>query len=162
MKKESQQNQRRWWIWPHDTASRSERTCLDCIRKSGENQIWKSERTSLNSWNVQQTSTRRPVLSASSSNYSEWNIDNKWSSQVWKSGEMSNTSTETSYDQFVIDDDMDSDAATESNLSRSQSFLNRVNDRLRRCWTVLQKMQCKTSTKVLWFDECLCLRHWIT
>ena len=36
----------------------------------------------LGSLNVQQTSTGRPVLGASSSNYSEWNIDNKWSSQV--------------------------------------------------------------------------------
>ena len=36
-------------------------------------------------------------------------------------------------DKFVIDDDMDSDTATESNLClRSRSFLNRVNDRLRR------------------------------
>ena len=29
-----------------------------------------------------------------------------------------------------------------------------------RCWTVLQKMQCKTSTNVLCFGECFCLRHW--
>ena len=29
-----------------------------------------------------------------------------------------------------------------------------------RCWTVLQKMRCKTSTNVLRFWECLCLRHW--
>ena len=37
------------------------------------------------------------------------------------------------YDKFVIDDDMDSDTATESNLSlRSRSFLDRVNDRLRK------------------------------
>ena len=38
------------------------------------------------------------------------------------------------YDKFVIDDDdMDSDTVTESNLSlKSRSFLNRVNDRLRR------------------------------
>ena len=36
-------------------------------------------------------------------------------------------------DKFVIDDDMDSNTATESNLSlRSRSFLNRVNDRLRK------------------------------
>ena len=35
-------------------------------------------------------------------------------------------------DKFVIDDDMDSNTATESNLSlRSRSLLNRVNDRLR-------------------------------
>ena len=36
-------------------------------------------------------------------------------------------------DKFVIDDDTDSDTATESNLSlRSRSFLNTVNDRLRK------------------------------
>ena len=36
-------------------------------------------------------------------------------------------------DKFVIDDDdMDSNTATESNISlKSRSFLNRVNDRLR-------------------------------
>ena len=36
-------------------------------------------------------------------------------------------------DKFVIDDDMDSNTATESNFSlRSRSFLNRVNDLLRK------------------------------
>ena len=47
---------------------------------------------------------------------------------------MSNTSAvRPVYDKFVIDDDMDSDNATASNLSlRSRSFLNRVNDRLRK------------------------------
>ena len=36
-------------------------------------------------------------------------------------------------DRFVIDDDLGSDTATESNLSqKSRSFLNRVNDRLRK------------------------------
>ena len=79
-------------------------------------------------------STVRPVLGASSSNYSEWNIDDRWSSQVWKSGEMLGTSTGRPVDdKFVIDDDMDSDTVTESNISlRSRSFLNRVKDRLRK------------------------------
>ena len=37
------------------------------------------------------------------------------------------------YDKFVIDDDMDSDTAAESNLSlKSRSFLNTANDRLRK------------------------------
>ena len=73
-------------------------------------------------------------MGASSSNYSEWNIDNKWSSQLRKSGEMSRTSTGRPVDdKFVIDDDLDSDTAAESNLSiKSHSFLNRVNDRLRK------------------------------
>ena len=42
----------------------------------------------LSSWNEQQTRTGRPVMGASSSNYSEWNTDEKWFSQEWKSGEM--------------------------------------------------------------------------
>ena len=48
----------------------------------------KSERVPLSSLNVQQTRTGRPELGASSSNYSEWNVDDKWSSQEWKSDEM--------------------------------------------------------------------------
>ena len=42
----------------------------------------------LSSWNEQQPRTERPVIGASSSDYSEWNIDEKWSSQKWKSDEM--------------------------------------------------------------------------
>ena len=93
-----------------------------------------SQNVPLSSWNVQQTSTVRPVLGESSSNYSEWNIDDKWSSQVWKSVEMSNPCTlRPVHDKFVIDDDMDSDTATESNLSlKSRSFLHWVNDRVRK------------------------------
>ena len=92
-----------------------------------------SQNVPLSSLNVQQTSTGRPVLGASSSNSSEWNNDDKRSSQVWKYGEMSGTSTgRPVYDKLVIDDDMDSDTAAESNFSlKSRSFLNRVNDRLR-------------------------------
>ena len=52
-----------------------------------------SQNVPLSSLNVQQPRTGRPVLVASSSNYSEKNIDDKWSSQVRKSGEMSGTST---------------------------------------------------------------------
>ena len=82
-------------------------------------------------------------MGAGSSDYSEWNIDEKWSSQEWKSGEMlgarmvrpvgGQESTQET-DKFVIDDDdVGSDTATESNLSvKSRSFLNRVNDRLRK------------------------------
>ena len=29
-----------------------------------------------------------------------------------------------------------------------------------RWWTTPQKVQCKTATNVLWFGECLCLRHY--
>ena len=105
----------------------------------------------LSSVNEQQPRTGRPVMGASSSNYSQWNIDDKWSSQEWKYGEMLGARTERPVDdKFVIDNDMDSDTVTESNLSlKSRSFLNRVNDRLRKILDHFQKMQCKTSTNVL-------------
>ena len=93
-----------------------------------------SQNVPLSSWNEQQPRTLRPVMGASSSNYSEKNIDDKWSSQEWKSGEMLGARTGRPVDdKFVIDDEMDSDTVTESNLSlRSRSFVNRVNDRLRK------------------------------
>ena len=93
-----------------------------------------SQNVPLSWWNEQQPRTERPVMGASSSNYSEWNIDDKWSSQEWKSGEMSKTSTgRLVSNKLVIDIDMDPDTAAESNLSlRSQSFLNRMNDRSRK------------------------------
>ena len=93
-----------------------------------------SQNVPLSSLNVQQTGTGRPVMLASSSNSSDWNNDDKWSSQVRKSGEMSNTSTgKLVSNKLVIDIDMDSDTAAELDLSlKSRSFLNRVNDRLRK------------------------------
>ena len=76
----------------------------------------------------------RLVMGASSSDYSEWNIDDKWSSQEWKSGEVLEARTWRPVDdKSVIDDGMNSDNVTESNFSlRSRSFLNRVNDRVRK------------------------------
>ena len=53
---------------------------------------------------------------------------------MWNFDEILGTSTGRPVDdKSVIDDDVDSDTATESNLSlKSRSFLNRVNDRLRK------------------------------
>ena len=114
-----------------------------------------SQNVPLSSLNVQRTSTERSVLGARSSNYSEWNIDDRWTSQVWKYGEMSNTSTgRPVHDKFVIDDEMDSDTATESNLSpRSRSFLNRVNDRLRKMLdrSPDDAMQDIDKRSIIWF-----------
>ena len=69
-----------------------------------------------------------------SSYYAEWNIDEKWSSQKWKSGEMLGARMVRPVDdKFVIDDDMDSNTFTESEFSlKSRSFLHWVNDRLRK------------------------------
>ena len=77
----------------------------------------------LSSLNVQQTGSGKPVLLASSSNSSEWNNDDKWSSQVRKSGVMSKTSTgKLASNELVIDIDMGSDTATESDLSLKNHF----------------------------------------
>ena len=100
----------------------------------------------LSSWNEQQPRTVRPVMDAYSSNYSEWNTDEKWSSQEWTYDEVLEVRTVRPVneqpaglftqhtDRFVIDDDdMDSDTVTESDLSlKSRSFLHRVNDRVRK------------------------------
>ena len=88
----------------------------------------------------------RPVVFAHSSSYSEWNVDETWSSQEWKSDELMDDRTERlgneqppglfaqHTDRFIVDDDdMDSDTVTESDLSLgSRSFLNRVNDQVRK------------------------------
>ena len=122
----------------------SERACLYCIRKPGETRS--ESQLLLSSWTEQQPRTVRLVMGASSSDYSDWYIDEKWSSQEWKPDEMLEARTGRPVgeqqadsftqhtDKFVIDtDDMDSDTATESYLSlKSMSFLHRVNDRLRK------------------------------
>ena len=74
-----------------------------------------SQTVRLSSLNEQQTRTGRLVMVASSSNYSVWNIDDRWSSQEWKPGAMLGARTGRPVDdKFVIDDDMDSDTVTES------------------------------------------------
>ena len=101
---------------------------------------------SLSSWNEQQTRTGRPLMGACSSNYSEWNIDEKWSSQEWKYDETLEARTgrpvseqpagsfTQQTDRFVIDDDdIDSDTVAELEMSLfSRSFLHRVDDGLRK------------------------------
>ena len=120
----------------------------------------------LSSWNEQQPRTGRPVMGACSSNYSEWNIDEKWSSQEWKSDEMLEARTGRPVsgqptgpftqhtDRFVIDDDdMDSNTATESDVSlKSRSFLRRVNDRVRKILDQSSKdaMQDSDKHSLLW------------
>ena len=45
------------------------------------------------SWNEQHQRTGRPLLDAYSSGYSEWNADKNWSSQEWKSDELTEVTT---------------------------------------------------------------------
>ena len=103
---------------------------------------------------------RGAVTGASSSNYSEWNIDVNW---FLKSGNLvkwwkqeredpwvGNRSPSQCTDKFVIDDDdMDADTDTESDFScKSRSFLHRVNDRLPKIFDQSSKDAMQDTDKV--------------
>ena len=83
--------------------------------------------------------TERPVVYAYSSSYSEWNVDETWSSQEWKSDELIEDRTERPVvnaqhsDRFIVEnDEMNFCTEAESELSlESRSFLHRVNDQVR-------------------------------
>ena len=94
---------------------------------------------------VQQTNTVRLVVGVSSSDYSELNIEDKWFSQEWKSGEMLGSTLGRPV--LVIDDhDLDFDTVTESNISLNITFiLGKMNDRLR-------KNRCNSRHRQTFFD----------
>ena len=48
----------------------------------------KKSQAPLSSWTEQRPRTERPVEDTCSSSYSEWNADETWSSQEWKSDEL--------------------------------------------------------------------------
>ena len=84
--------------------------CLPLLHHKSPGKTKYESQIPLSSWNEQQPRTVRPV-----------------------GGQPAGSFTQHT-DKFVVDDDdMDSDTATESNLSlKSRSFLHRVNDRLRK------------------------------
>ena len=162
VKKELQQNQSLWWIWSHDTAVRDPNVLASTASDSPVCTKSESQNVPLRSLNVEQTRTGRPVMGASS-NYSEWNIDDKWSSQEWKSGEMLRARKGETRRWQVCHRWWNElwhrhriEPFSEITIIIEQGWMIDCE----RNWTVLQKMQCKTSTNVLCFGECLCLRHW--
>ena len=102
----------------------------------------------------------RPVVYAHSSSYSEWNIDETWSSQEWKSDELMEDRTVRPVviaqhtDRFIIENDkMNSYTKAESEMSlESRSFLHRVNDQVRKRQNQSSKDATKDSDKhsVMW------------
>ena len=124
-------------------------TASECLVKT------KSEsQEPLSSWNGQQPRTGRHVMDACSSNCSEWDTDEKWSSQEWKSDEVKPVFFTQHTDRFVIDDeDMDTNTFAESDMSsESKSFLHRVNDRVRKMLDQSSKdaMQDSDKHSVIW------------
>ena len=115
----------------------------------------------LSSWIEQQPRTGRLVKDACSSSDSEWNADEKWSSQEWKSDEVLEARTVRFVNEqpaclftqhsnrFIVDDDdMDSNTVTESDLSlNSRSYLHRVNGRVRKMLDQSSKDATQDSNK---------------
>ena len=62
-------------------SARDSNVLASTASESPEDTKSESQEVPLSSWNEQQPRTGRPVMGASSSGYSEWNIDDKWSSQ---------------------------------------------------------------------------------
>ena len=111
------------------------------------------------SFNVQQTGMGRPVMLAYSSNSSEWNNDDKWSSQVWESDELMEVRTGRPVvfaqhtDRFIVENDnMDSYTEAESEMSLKSRSLHRVNDQVRKRQYQSSKDATKDSDKhsVIW------------
>ena len=161
VKKESQQNQSRWWIWSHDPAW-GIRTCLPRLhRKAWETTdlkvkyLWargmssNQEREDLWCALAHQT-TQNGTLTTSG---------------LLKSGTLVKRWQQERGDPWVdnsspSDDDMDSDNATESNLSLElRSFLQRENDRLRKILDHYSKDAMQDIDK-RFLGERLCLRQW--
>ena len=149
--------------------SRCSARTLDVLPSTASESLVKAQYESqvpLSSWTEQQPRTERHVMGACSSSYSEWNIDEKWPSQEWKSDEMLEARTVSSVseqppgsftqhtDRFVIDDDdMDSNTAAESDLSlKSRSFLHMMNDRVRKILDQSSKdaMQDSNTHSLIW------------
>ena len=95
------------------------------------------------------------IESSFSARYSKWDDNKAWSSQEWKSDELMEVRKgrlvifPQHTDRFIVENDnMDSDTATESDLSlKSRSFLHRVNDRVRKILDQSSKDATQESNK---------------
>ena len=104
--------------------------------------------------------TERPVVDAYSS-YSEWNVDETWSSQEWKSDELIEDRTRRPVvfaqhtDRFIVENDkMNSYTEAESEMSLGPgSFLHKVNDQVRKRQKQSLKDATKTATNILRYGD---------
>ena len=77
VKKESQQSRSRWWIWSRNAAWGIRTWLPPRHQKAWGKPDMKVEYLRVRRTAVQQPRTERPVMGASSSEYPEWNIDEK-------------------------------------------------------------------------------------
>ena len=138
--------------------SRSSERTLDVLPSTASESPGKTRHESqfpLSPQTEQHKRTGRPVVYAYSSSYSEWNIDDKWSSQEWKSDELMEDRTgrlvvtAQHTDRFIVENDkMNSYTEAESEMSlESRSFLHRVNDQVRKRQNQSSKDATKDSDK---------------
>ena len=115
---------------------------------------YESQSVPLSSWNEQQPSTGRLVMGASSSDYSEWNIDERWSSQEWKSDgnqQVRSPSTQRGLSLMTWIWTL-TPPQNETFSLKSRSFLHRMNDRVRNILDQSSKdaMQDSDKHSLLW------------
>ena len=114
----------------------------------------------LSSRTEQHKRTERPVVYAYSSSHLEWNVDESWFCQEWKSDELMEDRTGRPVvnaqhtDRFIVENDKkNSYTEAESGLSlESRSFLHRVNDQVLK----RQEQSSKDATKDSDKDSVIC------
>ena len=104
----------------------------------------------------QHCSAVRLVVNAYSTSYSEWNLDETWSSQEWKSDELMEDRNgrpvvhAQQTDKFIVENDsMDSYRSRIRNVGRIQILLAQGERLSAKESANPQKMQRKTATNIL-------------
>ena len=123
MKNESQQRRSRWWIWSRD-APKGLLTCVPSTASESPEKTRQESQSLLSQQTEQHLRTGRPVVYSHSSSYSEWNVDETWSSQEWKPDELMEDRTGQPVvnaqhtDKFIVENDnMDSYTGADSEIS---------------------------------------------
>ena len=138
VKKESQQNRSRWWIWSRD-AAKGLLTCYLLLHQKARgkpntkvNLLWACKlRSTIERWDPLCTHTHQATQNGT--------LIKTWSFQEWKSDELMEDRTGRPVvtaqhtDRFIVENDkMNSYIEAESEVSlESRTFLHRVNDQVR-------------------------------
>ena len=175
VKKESQQNRSRWWIWSRYAA----KELWMCYLLLHQKARWKPDMKVNFTWARKLSSIleRCDPLYTLTHQASQNGMLTK--NDLLKSGNLMTwwklEQERPVYEQppclfiehtdkFIFDDDdMDSDTVTESDMSlKSKSFLHKVNDRVRKMSEpIFKRCNDKTADKhSVICGECLCLQHW--
>ena len=157
VKKESQQNRSRWRIWSRDTAQGIQTCLLLLHQKAGRKPNLKVKY--LWARGMSSNQERRDLWWALVHQTTQNGYSRKSGLlKNWKSGEnvgsRNGETCEWTTSRFIDDDDIDTNTATESDLSlKSRSFLHRVNDRVQKVLDQSSKdaMQDSNKHSLVWW-----------